>query len=288
MLLKSNSSFNVQQLFLIWINNCASLIDVIKQAVIFTSTIETMKNILLGFVAMIFSLMSSAQVCTPYWSDTTYGINPDTITNLPPAYVGSAYDIVIQFKVPATAIYNNLPINIDHIVLDSIGGLSAIPTSVPFYFNCNPADCSFKHDSVGCVRLQGTPSQVGTYNLVISTRVFLTAVLGIPVPSTGYKIVVNNAIGIPELNQNVFDVSQNFPNPVSSFTDVSVNLVRAQNFSIKISNLVGTEIFSQSYTGSKGLNHVTIDASKFAEGIYFYSINNGEQLITKRMIVSRK
>lgn len=247
-----------------------------------------MKKIVLVILGFMISTLVHAQVCTPFWNDTSYGIHPDTIENLPIAYVNVPYDVVIQFKVPATATYYNLPVAIDHVVLDSVGGLSVVPTSVPFYFNCNPSTCSFKHDSVGCVRIQGTPTTVGTYDLVINTRVFITAVSGVLFPTPGYKLVVNDNIGIPAISKTGFDVSQNLPNPVTSFTNVYVNLERAENFIIKISNLVGTEVYRENIIGKKGLNNVSIDASRLTQGIYFYSVSNGAQSITKRMVVERK
>ncbi|MCY7411351.1 MAG: T9SS type A sorting domain-containing protein [Chitinophagales bacterium] len=247
-----------------------------------------MKKLAFIIIGFTISAFVQAQVCTPYWSDTSYGIHPDTIENLPIAYVNVPYDVVIQFKVPATATYNNLPITIDHVVLDSVGGLSAVPTSVPFYFNCNPSTCSFKHDSVGCVRIQGTPTTVGTYDLVINTRVFINNIIFSPFPTPGYKLVVKDNVGIPAISKTVFDVSQNLPNPVINFTDVYVNLERAENISLRISNLVGTEIYRENIVGNKGINTVSIDASHFAQGIYFYSVSNGAQSITKRMVVERK
>jgi len=44
----------------------------------------------------------------------------------------------------------------------------------------------------------------------------------------------------------------------------------------------------QTAMGKKGFNTVTIDASQFAPGIYFYSVSDGENSITKRMVVDRK
>lgn len=247
-----------------------------------------MKKVLIILLVLNFSATVKAQICTPYWNDTTWGINPDTIDNLPPAYVNIPYDAVIQFKVPSTAVFNNLPISIHHILLESIDGLSAIPTTVPFFYNCNPTTCSFEKDSIGCVRLQGTPSAVGTFELLINTKVYPSSNFGFLVPATGYRITVSEVIGIPQLNQQRFDVSQNFPNPVNSISDVTVNITVPENIKLTISNLVGNQLFSGEYNGKKGINHLTIDAAGYPEGIYFYTVSCGELSITKRMVVNRR
>ncbi len=227
-------------------------------------------------------------MCTPMWVDTGFGINPDTILNLPPAYAGSPYDAVVQFKTPESALYYGNTIIIDHVVLTGVDGLSTIPASVPFYFQCNPSDCSFHADSVSCVRIQGTPTTPGTYDLIIQANVFITAVLFLPFPTPGYRIIVNNPIGIPSTSQTQFDVSQNFPNPVTDNTNIYVTLQHAGKFTLRILNMVGTEVLKQEVEGTKGRNIVTVYASGFSPGIYQYKVSYDEGTITRRMVVIRK
>ena len=250
---------------------------------------NSMKRFFLLIALLIAGLFKAySQACTPMWTDTTHGINPDTTANLPPAYVGSAYDAVVQFKLPTSL---NTPFGstpIDHVVLTSVGGLDAIPASVNFYTQCNPVNCSFHSDSLGCVSIKGTPITPGVYDLVINTDVYITPNASLPYATPGYRIVVNNPIGIAPISQTMFDVSQNLPNPVIKKADIYVNLEHAGNLSIKVSNLVGNEIFKQSVVGKKGFNTLSIDASRFAPGIYFYLVSDGENSITKRMVVDRK
>ena len=248
-----------------------------------------MKKFLLAIVLIpVISSAAYSQACIPMWTDTTHGISPDTTVNLPPANAGSPYDAVVQFKVPTSTSYSGNSIPIDHIVLTSVDGLSAIPASVPFYFQCNPPSCSFHSDSTACVTIKGTPSTIGTYNLTIQANVYITPVLFIPFPTNGYRIVVHNPIGIPPVSQTKFDVAQNLPNPVTTNTDIYVNLQHAGSFTLKISNLVGNEVLKQTIAGKKGLNTVNLDASRFPPGIYFYSVSDGEHSMTKRMVVDRK
>ncbi len=247
-----------------------------------------MKRFFLAVIILFTFSLSAFSQCTPMWVDTGYGISPDTIVNLPSGNVGSPYSAVVQFKTPSSTIYNNQTIYIDHVVLTNVDGLSSIPGSVPFYFQCNPANCAFYADSVGCVNIQGTPTTPGTYDLTIQTNVYITAVVYLPFSTTGYHIVVNNPIGIAPISQTNFDVSQNTPNPVRTKTNVYVNLEHAGNFTVKISNLVGNEVLKQNNIGKKGFNSTSIDASALASGIYFYTVSDGEHSITKRLVVDRK
>jgi len=245
-------------------------------------------SLLLVITLSLIFMKANAQVCTPMWTDTTSGISPDTIVNLPPAYINTPYSTVVQFKVPSTTTYQNQTINIDHIQLTGVAGLSSIPASVAFGYQCNPADCSFDADSVGCVLITGTPTTAGTYPLTINANVYLNQIIFVPFPTTGYKIVVNESSGISSVNTTRFDASANFPNPFSGTSSVYVNLVHAGNITLKISNLVGNEVYSQTIPGKKGVNEISIDATKFPSGIYFYSASNGTETITKRMVVDKK
>src|SRR4030095_636201 len=125
----------------------------------------------------------------------------------------------------------------------------------------NPTDCHFPGDSVGCVRIQGTPTTVGTYPLTINVRVHAVGGLTIPIATPGYKIVVNMPIGIAPISHTRFDVSQNSPNPVNSKTEVYVNLPKAGDIDIKVSNVIGNQILKTAVVGRQGLNTIWFDAS---------------------------
>lgn len=251
-----------------------------------TSLMKIILRLLPLFIFL--TTQSHAQaVCQPEWTQPGSGISPDTTVNLPAGYVGQEYMTVAQFKVPKKAPYNNDSIDIDHIVLTNVSGLSTIPASTPFLFSCNPPDCAFKADSVGCVSIFGTPSVAGTYPLTIEANVYITPVLYIPFPTPGYEIVVYQNIGVPELSTTHFDVSQNSPNPFGESTTVYVNLEKATSYTVKVSDLVGNEVFRNTLSGKKGVNETLIDGSRLKSGLYFMTVSDGEHSVTKRMNVQK-
>ncbi|MDB4303365.1 T9SS type A sorting domain-containing protein [Desulfosarcina sp.] len=94
-------------------------------------------------------------------------------------------------------------------------------------------------------------------------------------------------IGIEEtevLNEN--NVSQNYPNPFSGTSSVFINLDKAANLELIVTNIVGQRVYTipeQQY--NKGRQKMLIDASGFPSGVYFYTINSGDNSVTKKMIV---
>ncbi len=79
-------------------------------------------------------------------------------------------------------------------------------------------------------------------------------------------------------------LNQNFPNPFNATTNISFNLSQDGNTTLRVYNLVGQEVESlvDGYLQA-GDHRVIWDASRFSSGLYFYKLQAGEEVITKRM-----
>ena len=89
-----------------------------------------------------------------------------------------------------------------------------------------------------------------------------------------------------EMNNKHISVSQNFPNPVNAFTSFRVEMDKAANLSMEVSNMIGQTVLSQDKGNvNAGTHEFRIDASELQAGIYFYTVIAGENRVTKRMIV---
>lgn len=240
-------------------------------------------------ISVLFISQAFSQACIPNWTEPGSGIYPDTLTDLAPGMPNVPYDFTVQFKVPLVdSSIISTGISVDHVELTGVTGLDLIPASTAFHYNCNPTSCSFKADSVGCVRIQGTPTTEGSYPLTINAKVYISPVVFLPVNFSGYHITISSTIGIPNLSQSKFDVSQNLPNPVHSKAQVFVNLPKAGAIEFKVSNVIGNQVFKTTIPGHQGLNSIAFDATSYAPGIYFYTVTSGNNSITKRMVVEKK
>ncbi|NVO19138.1 MAG: T9SS type A sorting domain-containing protein [Bacteroidetes bacterium] len=82
------------------------------------------------------------------------------------------------------------------------------------------------------------------------------------------------------------DVSDNYPNPVSGVTTIDVTMPKAAQVIVNIHNLTGQQVSSVNYgVQTAGIHKLNIDASKLASGVYFYTVNVGQQNVTKKMVV---
>ncbi|MBS1646005.1 MAG: T9SS type A sorting domain-containing protein [Bacteroidetes bacterium] len=94
------------------------------------------------------------------------------------------------------------------------------------------------------------------------------------------------AMGIK--TNNAFESSiMNYPNPFNGTTTIAVTLTEAKSFSVNVYNAIGALVYSKSVNGNVGTNNVTFDGSSFNAGVYYYTVNAGNQQATKKMIIAK-
>ncbi|OGU32010.1 MAG: hypothetical protein A2057_14630, partial [Ignavibacteria bacterium GWA2_35_9] len=83
-----------------------------------------------------------------------------------------------------------------------------------------------------------------------------------------------------------YSLNQNYPNPFNPNTTISYSVANPGLVTVKIFNILGEEIIQlvNEYKNS-GSYSVNFDASRLSSGIYFYSLNSGSFVSTKKMVV---
>lgn len=111
---------------------------------------------------------------------------------------------------------------------------------------------------------------------------------GSPVQQT-FKNEVTSPVGI-ENQSNVpaeYNLSQNFPNPFNPTTNIHFSIPKDANVSLKIYDMVGHEVTSYINNDKlqAGTYNVEVDASSWASGVYFYTLQTNDFTATKKMIL---
>ena len=273
-----------------------------------------MKKSLLFTLLFTLSLTVLAQQspCVPDASlqDSTFGLWPDTIENLPIAQLDTYYEEHIQIKTPATVgevmgdPYEidvlGFPVNIAPLEIDSIKlvGVTGLPSVMSTYLS-NP-DSVFMGDDIACVTLFGTPGvdELGTHdisliidgwiNVSVIGTVSLYDQLGDYETIDGYRLVVQSEmVSIYENNDMSFSLSQNSPNPFSNRTSIEFNSTTEGEYLFSIINLLGEIQDQRIINANYGSNKIDVDASALSSGIYFYTLSNAQRMITKKMIINK-
>jgi hypothetical protein len=94
-------------------------------------------------------------------------------------------------------------------------------------------------------------------------------------------------VGVSEAQEKpVLSVSQNVPNPFIGTTEINVYHQNPGNISLDVTNLTGQLILKMEKANVlPGVSKFTVDGSTLAPGVYFYTVTQGGQSITKKMIV---
>lgn len=85
-----------------------------------------------------------------------------------------------------------------------------------------------------------------------------------------------------------FSLEQNYPNPFNPTTTIQFSLPQAGNVTLKVYNLLGEEVRTlfEDYKQA-GKHSVQFNANNLASGIYFYRLQTGSFIETKKMILLR-
>ena len=252
-----------------------------------------MKKILLS-LTLAFAFIGAQAQCTPDPQFTTSGIYPDSTTwNATSAIVGQAYNEVITIITPLDTSIElfglTIPVTIQTIELTNVTGL---PPS--FSYACANSNCIFIGGNTSCAVLSSpspTASEVGLHQIFMYTTTTADAGLfGIQIQEDTidyYYINVTNATSfVNQFNDFTFELKDIFPNPVNSNSKIQFISGNSTDIVFTVFNHLGEKIEEKNIAATRGINDIEISANDYANGMYLYSINNGVQIVSKRMIVA--
>jgi len=105
-------------------------------------------------------------------------------------------------------------------------------------------------------------------------------VLGYSVPPDSVELNNNNP--------NKFSLSQNYPNPFNPTTSIQYSISNKQFVTIRVYDVLGREIATLINEEKPAGNYeVEFNAVNLPSGIYFYRIQAGSYINTKKMVLLR-
>ena len=282
-----------------------------------------MKKVLLLVLLLFINNIIFAQcVPNPLYQDSLYDIWPDTIINLPNATQGVPYYTILDIKTPTTLIEasggDSALTSIDTLgqtfyvgswPVDSMELVQVAGLPNGLVLNCQPnSNCILPGNILACAEISGTTNDPpGVYPIEIKVNVYtngnITYFIG-PIPITvpvstdlysatgdyekivGYKIIIDPLSNVKIFNSNEFNLFQNFPNPAKNSFEIKFNSPIRDNYVFSVTDVMGKLIFSSNIKSKIGVNTIFVEKD-LPNGIYNYSINNGEIYLSKKMIISR-
>ena len=240
-----------------------------------------MKIKLIVFLILVLSNINVNAQCVPnnLYQDSTFGLWPDTIQNLPTAYAGVYYNAIIDIKTPTIVsdvvdpsqayvqgfyIGNN---TVDSITLVNVNGM---PQGISL--NCNSSNCSYEGDTVGCADMFGTTNNIGQHPISFDINGWIHInIFGINIPfdlygTTGsYQTITGYVL---EVIPN-FNVSYS----TSNYNGYGVSCNNSSNGTINLS-LPNSSAYTYSWNGPNGFSSSNMNLSNLSAGIYTYTVTD--------------
>lgn len=254
------------------------------------------KKLLFTLILAGASVFAFAQ-CTPDPAYTAPGIYPDSATNFDTAWVATPYSQLVTAVIPDDTTDPGPPAVTITFAYFQLVSLTGLPAGLSYA--CNPSNCQFNANGAapgygtGCAIITGTTTApVGIYPLVIIIKAYGTSFFGPILVATDtltyYKIVVANTSGIPVLNNEIFGLGQNVPNPACHKAEIEFTSPKNDEVKFRVFDILGNTVVSQIINAKSGLNTISINVHQMPAGLYLYSIDNGETTLTRRMMVGKK
>ena len=87
---------------------------------------------------------------------------------------------------------------------------------------------------------------------------------------------------------NTYKLEQNYPNPFNPTTNINFSIQKAGLVTLKVYNILGQEVSTLiNNEMNAGTYNFNFNASNLSSGVYFYTINTGNYVATKKMILMK-
>lgn len=238
--------------------------------------------------------------CTPDPNNTSPGIFPTPVTGVAQGVVGDPYSQVLTLNVPQdttidlSVFFPGLPTATATVNFQTIDTINGLPPGLTFA--CNPTSCSIIGGNSGCIEISGTPTTTGQYVANVATTVNITVPASIPVIGgtpqdlpvpVAYNIEVTGTNNVdPGLN-NGFKVEPISPNPAATRAKIDFYTSTISDVQVEVTSLSGQVIHRQLVRNASGETTVELNVQDYAPGMYFYRLNDGQNKVTRRLVVAR-
>ena len=103
------------------------------------------------------------------------------------------------------------------------------------------------------------------------------------------QFIPSNATGVKQEGKKPvsFELSQNYPNPFNPSTLIKFGIPAAEKVTLRVFNVLGREVATliNSEFKDAGSYQVTFDATRLSSGVYFYKLEAGSNVVTKKMLL---
>lgn len=207
----------------------------------------------------------------------------ETLTILVPQDTTIDLSSLIGFPFPPITISVNY---------QEVSGITGLPSGLNY--DCDLVSCQWAGGNNGCIKISGTPTQGGTFNVGITTVYNFTVpqsvpVIGgqnvnLPLPFPDWTMDVT-AVGVEDAHTEALSITHNAPNPFHGTTTITYHAPKPSAVQFDVMDITGKGVHTEQARATAGTNSLVFDASRLAPGIYLYRLSNGERAAMGKMVV---
>jgi len=143
-------------------------------------------------------------------------------------------------------------------------------------------------ETIGFVPGFGTTTEPKTYSLIdenVSTGIYKYRLKQIDFDGS-YKN--SQEIEVEALTPLDFSLEQNYPNPFNPFTTIKYGISEKSQVELVVFNTLGEEVIELvNEVKEPGIYEVELNAGNLTSGVYFYRMQSGDFIQTKKMVLLR-
>lgn len=236
------------------------------------------------------NLLNTGQLLSPA------AYSPDSpFYNLHLACIGEEYNQSVTVNVPATYTSGPLTVPITNVSIPTSNGVGNYPVGMAY--TCDPPNCVFNANTLGCILLHGTPAASNpapdTLDLTLSATVgtpfgpFPVVFPGDAAPGNHYYLILNPMGGCMSGTTDAgspFSRLSATPNPFSQQTLIEAQSTQPGAFRFEVFDLLGNRLHTETVQLFEGANQFTFDAALLPSGTYVYALGNANGKSVRKMV----
>jgi len=105
-------------------------------------------------------------------------------------------------------------------------------------------------------------------------------------PGDPIELYPTGNVDTEEIVPGVFTLFSNYPNPFNASTTIEFSLTKTEHVTLSVYDLLGRKLATLTDDEKQAGSHsVTFDASDLSSGVYFYRLQAGDAVETRRMVL---
>ena len=215
------------------------------------------------------------------------------------ACINHPFELVLTAVVQDSITFGGLQLKLNYLQIAQNGVLN-MPEG--FSYACNPPNCKFESNTIGCMLISGTPTEAnepGVFDLKLKSQIVaLNGLININdtlpeflIPGSHYYLVLDPENSIHCQSSSVSTTPLDKPglelvsNPVSDRIRVRLDLKESSSWQLDLVDMYGQKIDRITGSGGSDTEDYEMGASQLLPGYYFLRLTTSRGMVVRKLLV---